>query len=119
MKRRCFVSPTRTKKALFVARSLLSVFGLWLTVGAANAAQLGLISRLLVGHARAPQLVRLEIERLLPDKQAGFTRAREILRPFEDSPQLPQLDQRMVSMQTKPIRSTRRPILHASCQVRR
>jgi ATP-binding cassette, subfamily B, bacterial PglK len=46
--------------ALFVARSVLSVLGLWLTVGAANAAQLGLISRLLVGHARAPQLVRLE-----------------------------------------------------------
>jgi ABC-type multidrug transport system fused ATPase/permease subunit len=46
--------------ALFVARSLLSVLVLWLTVGAANAAQLGLISRLLVGHARAPQLVRLE-----------------------------------------------------------
>lgn len=45
---------------LFVARSLLSVFGLWLQVGAANAAQLGLISRLLVGHARAPQMVRLE-----------------------------------------------------------
>lgn len=45
---------------LFVARSLLSVLGLWLTVGAANAAQLGLISRLVVGHARAPQLVRLE-----------------------------------------------------------
>src|SRR5581483_9010054 len=33
---------------------------LWLTIGAANAAQLGLISRLLIGHARAPQLVRLE-----------------------------------------------------------
>jgi DNA primase len=31
--------------------------------------------------------VRLEIERLLPDKQAGFTRVREILRSFEDSPQ--------------------------------
>jgi ABC-type multidrug transport system fused ATPase/permease subunit len=46
--------------ALFVARSLLSVLGLWLTIGAANAAQLGLISRLLIGHARAPQLVRLE-----------------------------------------------------------
>jgi ATP-binding cassette, subfamily B, bacterial PglK len=46
--------------ALFIARSLLSVLGLWLTAGAANAAQLGLISRLLVGHARAPQLVRLE-----------------------------------------------------------
>lgn len=46
--------------ALLIARSLLSVLGLWWTVGAANDAQLGLISRLLVGHARAPQLVRLE-----------------------------------------------------------
>jgi ABC-type multidrug transport system fused ATPase/permease subunit len=46
--------------ALFVARSLLSVLGLWLTIGAANGAQVGLISRLLVGHARAPQVVRLE-----------------------------------------------------------
>ena len=46
--------------ALFVARSLLSVFGLWLTYGAANAAQADLMSRLLVGHARAPQLLRLE-----------------------------------------------------------
>lgn len=46
--------------ALFVARSLLSVLGLWLTVGAANMAQVGVISRLLTGHARAPQLVRLE-----------------------------------------------------------
>ncbi|HJQ51004.1 MAG TPA: ABC transporter ATP-binding protein [Gaiellaceae bacterium] len=45
---------------LFVARSLLSVLGLWLTLGAANAAQLALIRRLLVGHARAPQIVRLE-----------------------------------------------------------
>jgi ATP-binding cassette, subfamily B, bacterial PglK len=46
--------------ALFIARSLLSVFVLWLTVGATNAAQAGLISRLLIGHARAPQLLRLE-----------------------------------------------------------
>jgi ABC-type multidrug transport system fused ATPase/permease subunit len=45
---------------LFVARSLLSVLGLWLTVGAANAAQADLVSRLLVGHAHAPQLLRLE-----------------------------------------------------------
>jgi ABC-type multidrug transport system fused ATPase/permease subunit len=45
---------------LFVARSLLSVLGLWLTVGASNAAQADLITRLLVGHARAPQLQRLE-----------------------------------------------------------
>lgn len=45
---------------LFVARSMLSVLGLWLTYGAANSAQVGLIARLLVGHARAPQLVRLE-----------------------------------------------------------
>ncbi len=45
---------------LFVLRSMLSVFGLWLTVGAANEAQADLISRLLYGHARAPQLLRLE-----------------------------------------------------------
>jgi ATP-binding cassette, subfamily B, bacterial PglK len=45
---------------LFVARSLLSVLGLWLTIGAANAAQADLVSRLLVGHAHAPQLLRLE-----------------------------------------------------------
>ncbi|HEU5372025.1 MAG TPA: ABC transporter ATP-binding protein [Gaiellaceae bacterium] len=45
---------------LFVARSLLSVLGLWLTVGASNAAQADLITRLLLGHARAPQLLRLE-----------------------------------------------------------
>ena len=46
--------------ALFIARSLLSVLGLWLTVGASNAAQADLVSRLLIGHARAPQLLRLE-----------------------------------------------------------
>jgi ATP-binding cassette, subfamily B, bacterial PglK len=45
---------------LFVARSLLSVLGLWLTIGASNAAQADLITRLLIGHARAPQLMRLE-----------------------------------------------------------
>jgi ABC-type multidrug transport system fused ATPase/permease subunit len=45
---------------LFIARSLLSVLALWLTAGAANAAQEELVSRLAVGHARAPQLVRLE-----------------------------------------------------------
>jgi len=46
--------------ALFVTRSLLSVLGLWLSIGAANMAQVGVISRLLTGHARAPQLLRLE-----------------------------------------------------------
>jgi ATP-binding cassette, subfamily B, bacterial PglK len=46
--------------ALFITRSLLSVLGLWLSAGAANEAQQGLISRLLTGHASAPQLVRLE-----------------------------------------------------------
>jgi ATP-binding cassette, subfamily B, bacterial PglK len=45
---------------LFVARSLLSILGLWLTIGATNAAQVDLVSRLLVGHAHAPQLLRLE-----------------------------------------------------------
>src|SRR5207244_11831836 len=46
--------------ALFVTRSVLSVLGLWLTFGAANSAQADLVSRLLVGHAHAPQLLRLE-----------------------------------------------------------
>ncbi len=45
---------------LFIARSLLSVLGLWLTAGAANAAQENLVSRLLIGHARAPHLARLD-----------------------------------------------------------
>jgi ABC-type multidrug transport system fused ATPase/permease subunit len=45
---------------LFVLRSLLSSLGLWLTVGATNAAQEDLVSRLLVGYARAPHLTRLE-----------------------------------------------------------
>ena len=44
---------------LFMVRSLLSVLGLWLTVGAANTADADLVSRLLVGHAHAPQLLRL------------------------------------------------------------
>ena len=46
--------------ALFIMRSALSVLGLWLTIGATNAAQADLVSRLLVGHAHAPQLLRLE-----------------------------------------------------------
>jgi ABC-type multidrug transport system fused ATPase/permease subunit len=46
--------------ALFVARSLLSILGLWLTAGAAYAAQADLVSRLLFGHAFAPQLLRSE-----------------------------------------------------------
>jgi ATP-binding cassette, subfamily B, bacterial PglK len=45
---------------LFVLRSLLSILGLWLTVGATNAAQEDLVSRLLVGYARAPHLTRLD-----------------------------------------------------------
>ena len=43
---------------LFVARSVLSILGLWLTVGAANRAQAELVSRLLFGHARAPHLTQ-------------------------------------------------------------
>ena len=46
--------------ALFVTRSVLSVLGLWLTLGAANAAQASLLAHLLIGHAHAPQLARLE-----------------------------------------------------------
>ena len=46
--------------ALFVLRSLLSILGFWLTIGAANAAQADLVGRLLRGHARAPYLSRTE-----------------------------------------------------------
>jgi ATP-binding cassette subfamily C protein len=46
--------------ALFVLRSLLSIFGLWLTIGAANAVQTDLVGRLLRGHAHAPYLSRTE-----------------------------------------------------------
>jgi ATP-binding cassette, subfamily B, bacterial PglK len=45
---------------LFIARSLLSVLGLWLTLGNVYSAETALMSRLLVGHARAPQLMRDE-----------------------------------------------------------
>jgi ABC-type multidrug transport system fused ATPase/permease subunit len=46
--------------ALFVARSLLSVLGLWLSLGSVYAAEADLMHQLLIGHARAPQLMRLE-----------------------------------------------------------
>jgi ABC-type multidrug transport system fused ATPase/permease subunit len=45
---------------LFVLRSGLSAFGLWLTVGATNNAQASLVSRVLFGHARAAHLTRLD-----------------------------------------------------------
>jgi ATP-binding cassette, subfamily B, bacterial PglK len=45
---------------LFVARSSLSILGLWWTYGAAYSAEAELIARLLVGHAGASQLLRLE-----------------------------------------------------------
>ena len=45
---------------LFVARSVLSVVGIWLTIGAGNTADTNLFERLLLGHARAPQVMRLE-----------------------------------------------------------
>ncbi len=45
---------------LFVTRSILSVFGLWLTFGASNDADSNLIARLLRGHAHAPQAMRFE-----------------------------------------------------------
>jgi ABC-type multidrug transport system fused ATPase/permease subunit len=46
--------------ALFVARSSLSVLGLWWTYGAAYSAEAELMARLLAGHANASQLLRLE-----------------------------------------------------------
>ena len=45
---------------LFVTRSALSVFGLWLSLGIVFTAEANLMTRLLVGHAHAPQLLRLE-----------------------------------------------------------
>ena len=45
---------------LFVLRSGLSAFGLWLTVGATNNAQANLVSRLLFGYARAAHLTRID-----------------------------------------------------------
>jgi ATP-binding cassette, subfamily B, bacterial PglK len=44
---------------LFVGRSLLSVLNSWLQIGAVNAGQVGLLTRLLVGHAVSPHLSRL------------------------------------------------------------
>jgi ATP-binding cassette, subfamily B, bacterial PglK len=45
---------------LFIARSVLSILGLWLTVGATNHAQANIVSRILFGHARAAHLTRLD-----------------------------------------------------------
>ncbi len=45
---------------LFVTRSALSVLGLWLSLGIVFTAEANLMTRLLVGHAHAPQLLRLE-----------------------------------------------------------
>jgi ABC-type multidrug transport system fused ATPase/permease subunit len=46
--------------ALFITRSLLSVLGLWLSLGAVYSAESQVVSRLLIGHANAPQLMRVE-----------------------------------------------------------
>jgi ATP-binding cassette, subfamily B, bacterial PglK len=45
---------------LFITRSVLSVLGLWLSLGIVYSAEAKLLTRLLVGHAYAPQLMRLE-----------------------------------------------------------
>jgi ABC-type multidrug transport system fused ATPase/permease subunit len=45
---------------LFVLRSMLSILGLWLSLGAVYSAESKLMTRLLIGHANAPQLMRVE-----------------------------------------------------------
>ena len=45
---------------LFVTRSVLSVIGLWLSLGIVYSAEAKVMARLLIGHAHAPQLMRLE-----------------------------------------------------------
>jgi ATP-binding cassette, subfamily B, bacterial PglK len=45
---------------LFITRSVLSILGIWLSLGIVYAAEAKLMTRLLIGHAYAPQLMRLE-----------------------------------------------------------
>jgi ATP-binding cassette, subfamily B, bacterial PglK len=45
---------------LFITRSALSVLGLWISLGIVYTAEANLMTRLLIGHAYAPQLMRLE-----------------------------------------------------------
>jgi ATP-binding cassette, subfamily B, bacterial PglK len=45
---------------LFITRSVLSVLGIWLSLGIVYSAESKLMARLLIGHAYAPQLMRLE-----------------------------------------------------------
>lgn len=45
---------------LFVGRSILSVLNSWLVLGAVNTGQAGLLTRLLIGHALSPHLLRVE-----------------------------------------------------------
>jgi ATP-binding cassette, subfamily B, bacterial PglK len=45
---------------LFITRSVLSILGIWLSLGIVYSAEAKLMTRLLIGHAYAPQLMRLE-----------------------------------------------------------
>jgi ABC-type multidrug transport system fused ATPase/permease subunit len=45
---------------LFITRSVLSILGIWLSLGIVYSAEAKLLARLLIGHAYAPQLMRLE-----------------------------------------------------------
>ncbi len=45
---------------LFVGRSLLSILNQWLVLGAIQRGQVGLLGRLLIGHALSPHLLRIE-----------------------------------------------------------
>ena len=45
---------------LFITRSVLSILGIWLSLGIVYSGEAKLMARLLIGHAYAPQLMRLE-----------------------------------------------------------
>jgi ATP-binding cassette, subfamily B, bacterial PglK len=45
---------------LFITRSILSILGIWLSLGSVYSGEAKLMARLLIGHAYAPQLMRLE-----------------------------------------------------------
>lgn len=45
---------------MFITRSILSILGIWLSLGIVYSAEAKLMTGLLIGHAYAPQLMRLE-----------------------------------------------------------
>src|SRR2546423_261563 len=47
----------------------------------------GFEARLAAAEDYLPYRIRVEIERMLPDRQRAFERVREVLAPFRDSPE--------------------------------